>query len=99
MRAHPRWEARRVPRYLVEAYLADSPAAREGIHEQADRAATLGRGVRHVRTTFLPTDEVALHVFEAPSLDELRRAGECAALHYERIVEAVESSTREEETR
>jgi hypothetical protein len=86
-----------VPRYLVEAYAADSPAAQTETREQAERAASLGTGVRHVRTTFLPADEVALHLFEAPSIDELRHAGKRAALHYERIVEAVES--HEEETR
>ena len=79
-----------MPRYLVEAYAADSPAALVELREQAQRAALLGDGVRHVRTTFLPADEVALHLFDAPSLAALRRAGTLAALHYERIVEAKE---------
>ena len=79
-----------MPRYLVEAYVPDSPAAQTDVREQAERAALLGRGVRHVRTTFLPADEVALHLFEAPSVGALTRAGRLAALHYERIVEARE---------
>jgi hypothetical protein len=90
MRDRPHWDARCVPRYLVEAYVADSPSAYAEVREQAHRAAELGRGVRHVSTTFLPTDEVALHLFEAPSISALRRAGRLAALHYERIVEALE---------
>jgi hypothetical protein len=82
-----------MPSYLVEAYVADSLSARAEMREQAERAAALGKGVRYVRTTFLPTDEVALHLFEAPSVAALRRAGRLAALHYERIVEAVDGST------
>lgn len=79
-----------MPRYLVEGYVADAPAAHAEAREQAHRAGLLGRGVRHVRTTFLPTDEVALHVFDAPSVAALQRAGRLAALNYERIVEAKE---------
>jgi hypothetical protein len=79
-----------MPRYLVEAYVADSPSAQAEVREQAKRAALLVDDIRHVRTTFLPTDEVALHLFDAPSLAALKRAGQLAALHYERIVEAKE---------
>ena len=79
-----------MPRYLVEAYVADSPAAYAEVREQARRAALLGRDVNHVRTMFLPSDEVVLHLFEAPSIAALRCAGTLAALRYERIVEAIE---------
>ena len=91
MRPRRSCDRRKMPRYLVEAYVADSPSAYADVCEQAGRAAALG-GVRHVRTTFLPSDEVALHVFEAPSAAALRRAGSIAALQYERIVEAIEES-------
>ena len=77
-------------RFLVEAYVADSPSAYAEANAQAERASSLGRGVRHVETTFLPSDEVALHLFEAPSLAALEDAGRLAALRYERIVEARE---------
>jgi hypothetical protein len=53
--------------------------------------------VRYVRTTFLPGDETVLHVFEAPSAGALARAGRLAALHYERIIEAVERSEEPQE--
>ena len=52
--------------------------------------ATLGDGVRYVRTTYVPEDEVVLHLFEAPSAEALRTAGRTAALEFERIVEAQE---------
>jgi hypothetical protein len=79
-----------VPSYLVESYVAISAVERE--RERARLAATLGNGVRYVRTMFLPDDETLLHLFEAPSAEALRRAGRRAALHYERIVEAIEES-------
>jgi hypothetical protein len=82
-----------MPSYLVETYVPDSRTAQTRVREQAERAALLGWRVRHVRTTFLPADEVALHLFEAPSLAALTRAGRLAALHYDRIVEAKEDDT------
>jgi hypothetical protein len=77
-----------MPSYLVESYAANG--AVEHQRERARRAAELGTGIRYVRTTFLPEDETLLHLFEAPSAEALRLAGRRAALHYERIVEAVE---------
>ncbi len=88
-----------MPSYLVESYLADTPAALEDARERARRAAELAEGVRYVRTTFLPGDETILHLFEAPSAAVLDEAGRRAALQFERIVEAVEGSaepTKEE---
>src|SRR5439155_27013078 len=67
-----------MPNYLVESYLADSPAAVEQSRQRAVRTAELGQGVRYVRTTFLPDDETVLHVFEAPSPEAITRAGSLA---------------------
>jgi hypothetical protein len=80
-----------VPSYLVESY-ASSDSALSSARVRARRAAELGTGVRYVRTTFLPGDEVVLHLFEAPSLAALDEAGRRAALPFERIIEAVEGS-------
>jgi Protein of unknown function (DUF4242) len=89
-----------MPSYLVESYAARSPGAVEKARERARRTAELGADVRYLRTTFLPDDEVILHLFEAPSAAALDEAGRRAALPFERIVEAVEESaeTRKEET-
>ena len=81
-----------MPTYLVEAYGANNGDALAEARERAFRAAEHGGGVRFVRTTFLPADETMLHVFEASSAEALRDAVERAALTYERIVEAVEST-------
>jgi hypothetical protein len=81
-----------MPRYLLEAYVPDSTSARGAARTGAKRTAALGEGIRHVRTTFLPDDQLVQHVFEAPSAAALRRAGTRAALQYERLVEAFEQS-------
>jgi len=82
-----------MPSYLVESYLADTPVAVEEAHERARSLADEVAGVRYLRTTFLPGDETILHVFEAPSMAALLSAAQRGALQYERIVEAVESTS------
>ena len=79
-----------MPSYLVESYLAATPAAVDDVRERARRTAELSAGVRYLRTTFLPGDETILHLFEAPSAEALSEAGRRAELQFERIVEAVE---------
>ena len=85
-----------MPHYLVESYLADSPAAVEDARECARSVENGEAGIRYVRTTFVPGDEVVLHMFEAPSAEALDDAGRLAALAYDRIVEAVEESATQE---
>jgi hypothetical protein len=86
-----------MPRYLVESYLADSPAAVQEARERARALGTDAAGIRYVRTTFLPEDEVVLHLFVAPSAEELGAAGRRVALSYDRIVEAVEEPAETQE--
>lgn len=81
-----------MPSFLVESYSSGSPAVLADARGRARRTAELGRGIRYLRTTFLPGDETILHLFEAPSLDALDRAGRRAALPFERIVEAVDET-------
>jgi hypothetical protein len=79
-----------MPRYLLESYLAASPAKARESTTRARRAAELDLDVHHVRTTFLASDETILHLFEASSADALARAARRADLPFERIVEAIE---------
>lgn len=85
-----------MPRYLVEAYLPASLTAIEDAREQARRAGELGERVHYLRTTYVPGDEIVLHVFEAPSTEAVRAASALASLRHERIVEAVEAPTGNE---
>jgi uncharacterized protein DUF4242 len=81
--------------YVVESYAGGNVV--EDHRARARRAAELGTGIRYVRTTFLPGDETILHVFEAASREALLEAARDAALPYDRIVEAVESSASRRE--
>jgi hypothetical protein len=79
-----------MPSYIVESYAANRAEAIDAVRERAHVAARLGTNVRYVRTTFLPDDEVVMHLFEALSQEALRQAAQLAGLEHERIVEAVE---------
>jgi len=90
MAAAPEWDARPMPLYLVESYAANGPGRLEELGEAARLAGEAIASVEYVRTTFLPDDEVVLHMFAAESPAELGEAVSRAGLAYERIVEAVE---------
>jgi hypothetical protein len=76
--------------YVVESYAANRPGRLEETRERARLAEEVGANVEYVRTTFLPEDEVVLHMFTAVSEESLREAADLAGLVHERIVEAVE---------
>jgi hypothetical protein len=81
--------------YLVESHL---PRIRRAeLADAATRArfaaATLaaeGCRVRHLHTTFVPEDELCLHVFGAVSAEAVHEAMRRAALAADRVVEALE---------
>jgi hypothetical protein len=77
--------------YVAERYApaGDVYAALHGDR----RAAASSPGIRHVRTWLLPADETCLSLFDAPSADLLRAAGDAAGLRYSRITEALEGCT------
>lgn len=74
-----------MPDYLVESYQPGS----ERLPPE-----TLGR-VRRVRSLHLPVDEVSLHVFSAPTREDVRDALDRISFPYERIVEAITQETGE----
>ena len=83
-----------MPSYLVESYLPRS-RSRE-LSETATRArsaaealAAEGARVSYVRSTFLPSDEVFLHTFEADSVDLISEVSRRAGIEPDRVVEAV----------
>jgi hypothetical protein len=86
-----------VPSYLIESYTLGDPSALRDALAGARLAAELGDGVRYLRTTWLPTDETCLHMFEAPSSEVLGEAARLASLGHLRIVEAVETAAEKGE--
>jgi hypothetical protein len=84
----------RVQTFVVERYLpALTP---DGVQAQAQREAGVQSsppGVRHLRTTYLCDDELCFSLFEAPSIEVLRRANELSGMPYERITEVVDVTT------
>jgi hypothetical protein len=83
-----------MPSYLIEGYLPRSRAAEltESVSRlrRATEALTAeGVRVRHVRSSFIPADELFLHVLEAESAEAAGDATTRAGLSPERIIEEV----------
>jgi hypothetical protein len=95
--------------YLVESYTPRSGAVLEDaiarVRRAAKEIAAEGVALRHVRSTFVPEDEMCLYVFEAESSAAVDEVGRRAGLPFERVVEAMSvtpgggaSLSREEES-
>ena len=83
---HPRG----VATYVVEAYLPNSPVARESASAAAMQLARVADGVRYVRSVFLPDEETVFHLFEAPSPAVVIDAAARVELAMDRIATAIE---------
>jgi hypothetical protein len=77
-----------MPRYLAESYLGHRGDLRDQVR-RADAAAR-ALGIRRLRTSFMPDDELCLHWFDAPSPAVVGEVGRRARIGFDRIVEAVE---------
>ena len=83
-----------MPSYLVEGFLPRSRAtelsdAVARVRAAAEALSAEGTPVRHVRSSFLPADELFLHVLEAESFEAVREATRRADVAPERIAESV----------
>jgi hypothetical protein len=83
-----------MPSYLVEGYLPRSRAAELAdavarVRSAARMLSAEGTRVRHVRSSFLPADELYLHVLEADSPEAAGEAIKRAGIDPERIAETV----------
>lgn len=76
-----------MPLYLVERYLPGLTA--DDLRAQVERERGLS-GLSHLRTTYLPDDELCFTLVEAPSRGAVSQANELAEMTYERISEALE---------
>jgi hypothetical protein len=83
-----------MPSYLIEGYLPRSRAAEltesvARLRRAAEALTAEGIRVRHVRSSFLPADELFLHVLEADSVEVAGEATTRAGMSPERITEEV----------
>jgi hypothetical protein len=91
-----------MPSYIVERYVPNLTAESVKDVIRRERAAMVliaaaAGGVEHVRTTYLPDDELCMALYVGPSADEVRRANERAKLPFDRISEAIEVATEDAE--
>jgi hypothetical protein len=78
-----------MPSYQIEGYLPRSRAAELTESVARLRRVTDGTRVRHVRSSFLPADELFIHVLEAESAEAAGDAAGRAGIAPERIIEEV----------
>ena len=81
-----------MPQYMVERHLPGITP--EQLQAAAARAKSVtaemsqqGKPVRYLRSTFLPSEEKAFCLFEAPSPERVKEANELAQIPLQRIVE------------
>jgi hypothetical protein len=77
--------------YMVETYVAAEPPtgwriAAEHAHAAARIASEEGVTIRHLRSIYVPADEMCHHLFEGSSLEAVQVASERAGIRFERIV-------------
>ena len=81
-----------MPLYLVERYLPGLTPDDLRVQIERERGLT---GLSHLRTTYLPGDELCFTLVEAPSRGAVSQANEQAEMTYERISEALELSDQD----
>jgi hypothetical protein len=79
-----------MPSYLIEGYLPRSRSSEltdavARLRRAADTLTAEGVRVRHVRSSFLPADELFLHVLEAESAEAAGHATRRAGISPERM--------------
>lgn len=83
-----------MPSYLIESYLPRSrsgelSAAVSRLRRATESVAAEGAAVRHIRSTFVPSDELCLHLFEAEDEATVGEASRRAAIEPARVVQAI----------
>jgi hypothetical protein len=82
-----------MPSFLVEAFtpiVASLPGIEQRARQAAAEVSSEGQGIRHVRSLFVPADEVCYHLFEAGSIDAVRMVTERAGLGPQRILAVID---------
>jgi hypothetical protein len=80
--------------FVVETYVPDGDPERfaadvEGILAAVDSVLPVARGVRHVRSYLVPTDQMGFHVIRADNAEDIATVTRLASIEVERIVAAI----------
>ena len=78
-----------MPCFILETYVTRlSQDGLDALIAQA-RDATSGTRVSHIRSYFVPEDDMCMHVFDGPSAAAVQEIADRAGLETERIVQSV----------
>jgi hypothetical protein len=82
-----------MPSYLIESYLprtrtGELPAVVSRLRRATESLTAEGTRAHYLRTTFLPGDELCLHLLEADSAATASEASRRAAIEPARVIEA-----------
>jgi hypothetical protein len=77
-----------VERNLKGIAMSDLAAAQKAAISTANSYAAKGTTMRYIRSTFAPEDGRCMCLFEASSVDDVKRLNDEAKLPYSRVVEA-----------
>jgi hypothetical protein len=82
-----------MPSYLIESYLPRSHSGElravvDRLRRATESLTAEGTRVRHLRSTFVPNDELCLHLLEAESATAVGEASRRAAIEPARVVQA-----------
>jgi hypothetical protein len=82
-----------MPSYLIESYLprsqsGEARAVVDRLRRATESLTAEGTRVRHLRSTFVPDDELCLHLLEAESAATVGEASRRAAIEPARVVQA-----------
>ena len=75
---------------MPQSRWADLATIERSARSAADRISAEGEPVQYVRSTFVASDEMCIHIFTAGSTETVLRASLAAGLDPIRIVEALE---------
>jgi hypothetical protein len=83
-----------MPNYLIESYLPrtrsrELHAAVDRLRRATETLTAEGTRVRHLRSAFVPDDELCLHLLEADSAAMVSEASRRAAIEPARVVQTV----------
>lgn len=79
-----------VDRELPGIELPALAAAQRAAIETSQRFSAEGRPVRYIRSTWVPSEDHVMCLFEAPNAELVREVNDAAQIPYTRVVEAMD---------